>query len=218
MGPAENYFYIGIDYGFQDRTAFTHQNCRCVLTPTIEPTRKLAMNQSAAVMLFEENGVRPVRVEYDPDGVGQRGNAQHTVHFKCVDPSVEKGDLVIVETTTRQGFTIAKVLAIGVADVPVDFEDTTDWRWVCGKFDVAAFKDIKETERKMIGMVAEANANMMRAKLQEAMGLSKVSFKDVFIKAPTALASPHGAAPPAEAPATEAEVEEAPPAAPKGMA
>lgn len=179
-----------------------HQNCRCILIPSIEPTRKPTMNQSASVMLFEENGVRPVRVEYDPDNAGNNKGAMHTHFFKCVDPEVEKGDLVIIQTSTRQGFTIAKVVAIGYADVPVDFEDQTNWQWVGGKFDVGGFKDILETEKKLIGLVAEANANMMRAKLQEAMGLSKVSFKDVFIKAPTALASPHGAAP-AAAPAEE---------------
>jgi len=160
------------------------------------------MNLSATVMLFEENGVRPCKVEYDPD-IARNNNPN--VLFKCVDPTVVKGDLVIVQTNTRHGFTIARVTAIGYADVPVDFEAPTQWGWVAGKFDVDAFEDILATEKKLTGMVAEANANMMRAKLRESMGVEKVSLNDVFIKRPVAIASPHGT----EA-ATEEVVEPAP--------
>ncbi len=154
------------------------------------------MNLSAAVMLFEENGVRPCRVEYDPDIAK---NNSHTVHFKCVDPSVAKGDLVIVQTTTRHGFTVAKVASIGYTEVPVDFEAPTQWGWVAAKFDLPGFDNILASEKNLIGKVSEANANKMRADLKSAMGLSTVSLADVFIKAPAAIASPHGAAAP-EAP------------------
>jgi hypothetical protein len=156
------------------------------------------MNSSATVMLFEENGVRPVRVQYDPDNGNNRG-ATHTHFFKCVDPDVKVGDLVIVTTNTRHGFTVAKVEAIGFADVPVDFDNTAvQWGWVAAKFDQPGFSDILASEKKLVGMVSETNANKMRADLQASMGLNKVSFEDVFIKRPAALASPHGAEPAAE--------------------
>lgn len=159
------------------------------------------MNSTAAVMLFEENGVLPCKVEYDPEGIQNRG-ANHTHFFKCVDPAVAKGDLVIVTTHTRHGFTIAKIVEIGFADVPVDFDDTTvQWGWVAAKFDQPGFAEIMASEKKLVGMVSEANANKMRADLQASMGLNKVSFADVFIKAPAALASPHGAPAAVEAPA-----------------
>lgn len=147
------------------------------------------MNLTAAVMLFPENGVRPCRVEYDPDIA--RNNSPNKL-FKCVDPDIKKGDLVIVQTGTRHGFTIAKVEAIGYADVPVNFETSDQWGWVAGKFDEPAFKTILESEQKLIGAVAEANANKMRADLKNSMGLDNVSLADVFIKAPVALATPHG--------------------------
>lgn len=150
------------------------------------------MNSTAAVMLFEENGVLPCKVEYDPEGVQNRG-ASHTHFFKCVDPTVKKDDLVIVTTHTRHGFTVAKVVDIGFADVPVDFDNTAvQWGWVAAKFDQPGFSSILASEKKLVGMVSEANANKMRADLQASMGLNKVSFADVFIKAPAALASPHG--------------------------
>lgn len=159
------------------------------------------MNSSATVMLFEENGVRPVKVEYDPTGNQNRG-ADFTHFFKCVDPTVKKDDLVVVTTNTRHGFTIAKVVDIGFQDVPVDFDNTSvTWGWVAAKFDNEGFGEILKSEKTMVGMVAEANANKMRDDIKNAMGLNKVSMNDVFIRRPAALATPHGAEPaPAEAP------------------
>lgn len=158
------------------------------------------MNLTAAVMLFEENGVRPCRVEYDPDIT--RNNSPNKL-FKCVDKTVKKDDLVIVQTNTRHGFTIAKVVAIGYADVPVDFDNAEPWGWVSAKFDSDGFQRIIDTEKNLVGRVAEANANKMRDDLKAAMGLSKVSLEDVFIKAPAVLASPHGEAPALDAPTPE---------------
>lgn len=145
------------------------------------------MNQSAAVMLFEENGVRPCKVEYDPDNGYNNKGAQHTHFFKCRDPEVKKDDLVIVQTTTRHGFTVAKVVAIGVADVPINFEDNTQWLWIAQKFDKAEFDQMLDSEKKLTGMVAEANANKMRNDLKAAMGLQQVGLADVFRKAPATL-------------------------------
>lgn len=153
------------------------------------------MNLSAAVMLFEENGVRPCKVEYDPDNGYNNKGAQHTHFFKCVDPSVKKDDLVIVQTTTRHGFTVAKVTQIGYADVQVNFDDSTQWLWVAAKFDNDGFKAVLESEKLLTSKVSEANANKLRNDMKAAMGLGQVSLADVFIKAPAAIASPHGAAP-----------------------
>lgn len=149
------------------------------------------MNLSAAVMLFEENGVRPCRVLYDPEF---SKNNNPNVKFKCVDPSVKKDDLVIVQTNTRHGFTIGKVEAIGYQDVPVDFNNSEQWGWIAAKFDSDGFKAILDSEKSLVGRVSEAHANQLRNELKQSMGLGQVSLADVFIKAPAAISSPHGVA------------------------
>ena len=145
------------------------------------------MNRSAIVMLFEENGVRPCQVEYDPD-IAKNNNPNK--FFKCLDPEIKVGDLVVVTTTTRHGFTIAKVTAIGFADVPVDFEGHDQWGWIGEKFNRAAFDEVIEKEKKMVGLVSEANANKMRNELKAAMGLEKVNLKDVFLNQAPELPAP----------------------------
>lgn len=179
------------------------------------------MNLSAAVMLFEENGVRPCKVEYDPDNGFNNKGAQHTHFFKCVDASVKKDDLVIVQTSTRHGFTVAKVTQIGYTEVPVDFDGATSWLWVAAKFDNEAFKAVLNSEKELTGRVSEAHANKMRNDLKSAMGLGQVSLKDVFIKAPAAIASPHGQPAAAEVPeyiarANEEQLAKVPPPSTRG--
>lgn len=134
------------------------------------------MNLSAAIMLVRREEVFPLRVEYDPDN---KYNNNPTKVFKTLDPSIKKGDLVIVQTNTRHGFTIVKVTE---AKFAVDFNSTEEWGWCAGKFDVDAFKNVLTIEDSVKGKVAEAQENKMRAELIEAMGLGSVSFNDVQLR------------------------------------
>lgn len=136
------------------------------------------MNPSAAVMLVEDR-IRPVKVEYDPDNQYNNKGAQHSQFFKCLDANAKKDDLVIVSTTTRHGMTVAKIVAIGTADVPVNFEGHENWGWVIGPVPTEQHKAILETEKKIVGRVQEANTNKLKSELKAAMGLSAVTFDDL---------------------------------------
>jgi len=152
------------------------------------------MNLSASVMLVEDS-IRPARVEYDPDTAR---NNNPSKFFKCLDASVKKDDLVIVTTSTRHGMTVAKVVAIGYDDVPVDFESSEPWGWIVGPVPSAQHDAILRTEKSIIGRVSQANANKMKSELKAAMGLGNVSFSDLDIIKASALPSPE--APPSPAP------------------
>lgn len=130
------------------------------------------MNLLASVMLVEDS-IRPCRVEYDPDNA--KLNSPHKL-FKCLDGNVKKDDLVIVSTGTRHGMTVAKIIAIGYDDVPVDFENPEPWGWVIGPVPSEQYERILATEKQIIGTVATANANKMKAELKAAMGLGNVDF------------------------------------------
>lgn len=154
------------------------------------------MNPTASVMLIEDS-IRPCTVEYDPDNAR---NNNPSKFFKCLDNSVSKGDLVIVTTSTRHGMTVAKVTAIGTADVPVNFEGQDLWGWVIGPVPTAQHEKILETEKAIVGRVQEANTNKLKAELKAAMGLGSVSFSDLDLKSASALPAP----PAAEAPTPSA--------------
>jgi hypothetical protein len=136
------------------------------------------VNPSAAVMLVEDS-IRPCKVEYDPDNYKNNSSDKF---FKCLDQDIKKGDLVIVTTNTRHGMTVAKVTDIGTAEVPVNFEGSDTWGWIVGLVPSEQHKKILETEKAIVGRVQEVNTNKLRSELKDAMGLSKVSFKDLSLK------------------------------------
>lgn len=130
------------------------------------------MNLSAAIMLVNE-GVRPVKVEYDPDTY--KNNNPHKL-FKTLDASIKKDDLVIVPTGTRHGFTIAKVTEV---DFAVDFSDSSPWGWIGGRFDKQTYDEMLKIEDTVKHTVAKAQENKMRKELIEAAGLGNVDFSSV---------------------------------------
>ena len=88
------------------------------------------MNFSRSVFVINRD-CRLVVCEYDPDSMKDK-----RVEYKTLDPSVSKGDLVIVPTDTRQKFTVVKVIDV---DVPVDFDAPGDTKWIVGKVDTMHF-------------------------------------------------------------------------------
>lgn len=139
------------------------------------------MNLTAAVMLVNR-AVRPVRVLYDPESAKGYNPEQL---FKTLD-DLKEGDMVVVQTGTRHGLTVAKVVEF---DFAVDFEKPGEWRWAV-KFDKASFDKVLEVEKQIIGQVAKARENKARAELQAAMGLGDVNFTDMDLMAAAGKTSP----------------------------
>lgn len=155
------------------------------------------MNLSTAIFLVNDS-VRAVRVEYDPENF--KNNSPNKL-FKTLDVDLQKDDLVIVPTSTRHGFTIAKVVEVGFR---VDFNSPDRFAWIGGKFDKPAYEHILKQEAIVIDRIGSAEENRIRQELKNSMGLGEISFTDLDVvrgSAP-ALASPRGArtAQPAPAP------------------
>lgn len=134
------------------------------------------MNLSASIMLVDRKSVRPVKVEYDPDN---KYNNNPMKFFKTIDLTIKVGDLVIVQTHTRHGFTVAKVTEV---DFPIDFYSNDEWGWIGQRFDKVKFDEMVKIEDGVKSRVAEANENKMRDELKAAMGLGSVSFSDLDIQ------------------------------------
>jgi hypothetical protein len=115
------------------------------------------MNNSKIVFLIND-GARAVKATYDD------GHAPDT--FKTLDPAVDVGDLVVVESGTRHGMTVVKVTEV---DVDVDFYANTEVKWVVQRIDSDGFKHILAQERDAIAAVNSAERRRKKEELRASL-------------------------------------------------
>lgn len=141
------------------------------------------MNLTVAIFLVNKD-VRPVRVSYDPE---VRAHNNPNALFKTLDASLKKDDYVVVPTDTRWGFTVCKVEEV---DFTVNFDSTTEYKWIAGKVDKEAFDRIKQQEGVVTQRIGKAEENRKRKELSEALGLADIPLTDLDIVNNSAKAIP----------------------------
>lgn len=144
------------------------------------------VNQSTTIFLVSDN-VRAVRVAYDTD----EKNNNPGYLFKTFDATIAKDDLVVVPTTTRHGFTICKVVEV---DCPVNFDDnTTQYKWIAGKFDPSQHKATLEQEQVIMDAASKAEAGRRRRQLAQDLQIDQLDtsgFDAIINGTATALPAP----------------------------
>ena len=126
------------------------------------------MNYSTSVMLINTN-IRAIRALYEPDLIGPNGTTikkQTRTLFKTLDPSIKVGDLVIVPSSTRHGFTTNKVEEV---DVDVDFEDNIEVKWIVDKIVFDGYDTVLREETKWIDQCKKAERRDQSQKLKDKM-------------------------------------------------
>lgn len=119
--------------------------------------------------------VRPVRVQYDPDV--PKHNDPHRL-FKTLDANLKVDDMVVVKTSTRHGYTVAKVIEIGFR---VNFDSPQDYDWIVGKVDLTSFEEMVKQEKVVIERIGDAEENRKRAELSAALGLAEINLTDLDV-------------------------------------
>lgn len=117
------------------------------------------MNYSTAVFLINKH-VRAMNVTYE-EGDGAKKTA-----FKTLDPDIKEDDLVVVETDTRHGFTVCRVVE---SDIDLDFDSNVPVRWIVGRVDLADHRLTLDQERDAIKAIKSAELRQKREKLRDAM-------------------------------------------------
>lgn len=129
------------------------------------------MNLTTAIFLVNDKA-RAMRASYE-EGVNDYVNASgakiKTPIFKTLDSGIKVGDLVVVPTGTRHGFTVVKVTE---ADVTIDFEDKTPVEWIVGKVDVESHKETLKKETELTEQIKAAEFKVRRNQLMNALDLS----------------------------------------------
>lgn len=134
------------------------------------------MNLSTAIFLVNRD-VRAIQVQYEKEEeytAKQSAPLPKNYVFKTLDQTIKKGDLVVVPTDTRYKFTVVKVIE---ADVDIDYDSTTQYKWIAARFDPAVYEDILAKEEPVIATVRKAEFMRKRNELAASLsGVAKESF------------------------------------------
>jgi len=121
------------------------------------------MDSSKIVFLINDQ-VRLIRVSYDESHGVPTGSAPgKTYQVKTLDQSVAVDDLVLVETATRYGLTVCKVVAV---DLDVDFDDGISLKWAFARVDSDHVAKILAQEAEAITAAKRAELRRQREKLR----------------------------------------------------
>lgn len=168
------------------------------INPYYFPEGKTMKNYSTAVFLIN-SAVRALTASYEPED-GQRdsstlskANAKYNSvrTYKTMDQSIKKGDLLVVPTDTRWGFTVVRVEDV---DVEVDYDGQHEVKWIVGKLDYTEFKATKEMEDEAIAKIKKAENRKRREDLaRDLMGNAADDLSNLdMARAISAPASPVG--------------------------
>lgn len=126
------------------------------------------MNYSTAVMLINPN-IRAIKTIYKPDLVRADGKSalnESRVIFKTLDTTIQKGDLVVVQSATRHNYTTVMVEDV---DVEVDFEAHTEIKWVVDKISFEKHKETLVEETKWIDSMKASEKRRKREEIKKNM-------------------------------------------------
>jgi hypothetical protein len=120
------------------------------------------MEASKIVFLLNES-VTAVRAIYEPDAPATQPKSYV---FKSFDPQIKVGDLAIVETNTRFGYTVVKIIEV---DVDVDLESPTELKWLIQRLDTTGHERMLKDEAAAVEAVNAAARRKKRAELRDMM-------------------------------------------------
>lgn len=126
------------------------------------------MNYTTAVMLINPN-IRAIKAIYEPDVTDQYGKVIKTGQryiFKTLDTNIQKGDLIVVPTTTRHGFTVVKVEEV---DIEIDFESSIELKWVVDRVCVSGYSNVQVEESKWIDALKASEKRAKREEIKKKM-------------------------------------------------
>lgn len=115
------------------------------------------MHDSSRVFLASDR-VRACKGIFETDAPNGMQTAKREL-FKTFNEKIKAGDLVNVETGTRHGVSVVKIVE---ADVDIDIESDEPIRWIIGGVDLGEYDKFKTMENDMIGEMKKAELKAKR--------------------------------------------------------
>lgn len=131
--------------------------------PESNPNGATKMNHSIAVFLVAPERVRAVKCSYEIDADGK---PIKLYIFKTTMQDLAKGDIVVVPTETRVGFTCCRVEEL---DVELDLDTTVQFKWLVGRVDRGEYDKVLAMERSMIDKIKRSEVRKRRAEIADAI-------------------------------------------------
>lgn len=131
-------------------------------------------NYSTAVFLINKN-LRAIACTYERDTDTKKAER---VTFKSFDTEIIVGDYVIVETDTRHGMTVNRVVEV---DVEPDLDSSSQMKWIVSRVDTIAHDRVKRQEEQAIAVIKSAEKNRRREELAKSMILDPDRIKTLAI-------------------------------------
>ena len=114
------------------------------------------MHDSNRIFLASDT-VRAVKGIFETD-VNNQPTAKREF-FKTFNASLKVGDLVNVETSTRHGVSVIKIVEV---DVDIDVESNEPTRWIIGKVETAEYEKFRTMEADMVSEMKKAELKAKR--------------------------------------------------------
>ena len=127
--------------------------------------------RSDKLIFLISDDVIAVRGVYDPKGAPDQSRYSADTPssgelFKTFITDLKEGDIVVVESGSRTGYSTIRVTEV---NADFDFDSSESCRWITQRIDTEAHSDLRERERAAIGQVKDAQRKTQRAELRRQM-------------------------------------------------
>jgi len=135
-------------------------------TPVFDLSQQAAprgdsMNYSSSIFLINPN-VRAIACIYKPDPV--TGKSEPRTIFKSFDASIKVGDIVVVPSGTRHGFTTNLVVEV---DVEPDLDSSVEMKWIVARVDRSEYDRVLAEEGRAIKLMRDSETTHKREELRK---------------------------------------------------
>jgi hypothetical protein len=135
--------------------------------------------RSDKAILLVSDEVIAVRGVYDPSETAGRNKVKYAAHesewaeterngelFKTLIPDLTVGEIVVVESASRTGFSTIKITEV---NADFDFDSDEPCRWITQRIDIDAHKDLRQREAAAVGKVKNAQRSSQREEIRRQM-------------------------------------------------
>lgn len=140
------------------------------------------MNRTTAIFIMNDD-VTAVAVSYEKEDK-TRDEAPHKRYTFKTFLKLEVDDIVVIPTSTRHGYTCAKVKEIAVR---IDLDSTIEYKWIVQKVEIDSYIELLSNEEAVVDKMDNAALQRKRRELRHDLNVDSELAGMKLVTAPTAI-------------------------------